>query len=275
MLHHLDTALKQLFADQQAPVALHSTAVSFLTPKDGGNLSKKTLNLFMHEVRENTALRDSEPVLRRVGDGYERNRPPLRADCAYLVTAWSTFENELGVAEEHELLGSALTWLSRFPTIPGKYLPNELKDQPYPPPTLVAQLDAGRQSSEFWSALGIAPRPSFSLVVTLALDLATPLEVGPPVTTVANQYEINGVIVEMVHFGGRVLGKAGRPLAGATVALPGGATARTDGGGRFLLPHPAGSNVLLQVSAAGYVPAEWAFDLAGPISKREITLTPK
>jgi hypothetical protein len=275
MLHHLDTSLKQLFADPAAPEALRAAQVSFATPKEGGSLSKKTLSLFMHEVRENTALRDSEPVLRRVGDGYERSRAPLRADCAYLVTAWSTLEGDQAVAEEHELLGLALAWLARFPSIPAQHLPPELKGQPYPPPALVAQLEAGRQSNEFWSALGIPPRPSFSLVVTMALDLATPLEVGPPVIEVVNRYAINGVTVEVIHFGGRVLGAGGRPLAGATVALPGGATAHTEGGGRFLLPRPEGTSALLQISAPGYVPAEWSFDLTGPITEREFTLTPK
>jgi hypothetical protein len=50
---------------------------------------------------------------------------------------------------------------------------------------MVAQMDGDRRSGEFWSALGIAPRPSFSLVVTIALDLAAAVEAGPPVKTIS------------------------------------------------------------------------------------------
>ena len=91
MFKHLDGTLAQLLHDKDAPKALHDAVVSFATPKQDYTVSKATLNLFLHEVKENAGMRDVEPILSWNGDHYERRCPPLRADCADLVTASSNY----------------------------------------------------------------------------------------------------------------------------------------------------------------------------------------
>src|SRR5262249_33596063 len=82
-----------------------------------------------------------------------------------------------------------------------------LVSQPFPLQTMVAQIDANKNAGEFWSALGIPPRPAFYLTVTVALELAV-LEQGPLVTTHFTAIEPGeGPEGEtLVHVGGRVLG---------------------------------------------------------------------
>lgn len=183
MFQDLDLTLKGILGDAKPPAELRGAQPSFLTPERGYAPSENTVNLFLYDVKENRELRDPVPIVEQKGEAFIRRRPPLRVDCSYLVTAWSTAEKEVKVKEEHELLGAAFLWLSRFPTIPEEYLTGTLADQPFPPPTLVAQMDGTRNTAEFWSALGIPPRPCFNLVVTIAMDLGVEVPEGWPVAT--------------------------------------------------------------------------------------------
>ena len=103
---------------------------------------------------------------------YTSRLPSLRVDCTYLVTAWSAQTAGLKAQEEHHLLGLALIWLSRFPVIDDRFLQGTLKTpaQPYPLATLVAQTNEGQPMGHFWSALGVSPKPAFSLTVTITVD---------------------------------------------------------------------------------------------------------
>ena len=98
---------------------LREADVSFETPDKEYAPDRTTLNLFLHEVSENRDLRDPEPIYTLEQGTYKRRTPPLRIDCCYLVTAWSSKSGAQRAAEEHQLLGQALAWLSRFGTIPG------------------------------------------------------------------------------------------------------------------------------------------------------------
>jgi hypothetical protein len=130
-------------------------------------------------------FRDPEPIIRQVGSDFFRRLPPLRVDCVYLVTTWSNQAGAAGVAEEHQLLGQALAWLSHFPVIPAGFLQGSLAvpAQPFPPPTLVAQMEDGKSAGEFWSALGSVPRPAFHVAVTISIDLGLETPAGPGVVT--------------------------------------------------------------------------------------------
>lgn len=183
MFHDLDITLKKILGDAKAPPELRAAQASFLTPEKGYAPTERSISMFLYDVKENRELRDPVPIVEQKGEAFIRRRPPLRVDCSYLVTAWSTAEKEVKVKEEHELLGAAFLWLSRFPTIPEEYLTGTLADQPFPPPTLVAQMDGTRNTAEFWSALGIPPRPCFNLVVTIAMDLGVEVPEGWPVAT--------------------------------------------------------------------------------------------
>ncbi|NTU80478.1 MAG: DUF4255 domain-containing protein [Chloroflexales bacterium] len=252
MFHYLDSTVRAILDDPAAPARVREAQVSFLTPDRNFTPDVLTLNLFLHEVRENMALRDPLPIVERHGSSFERRLPLLRVDCAYLVSAWSYETGAAKIVVEHELLGLALAWLSRFPTVEASYLQGGLVDQPFAPPTLVAQADA-RHTSELWSALGIAPRPTFSLTVTLAIDLDLVVQ-GPLVTGVARDYRSGDTPFETLHtLNGLVFGPAQRPVVDALVEIQDtGARATTNAAGQFHFARlPVGALTVI-VRAAGY-----------------------
>jgi hypothetical protein len=114
--------------------------------------------------------------------------------------------------------------VSRFTTIPSVYLRGSLNRDDFPLPyTMSASLDPNRIPVDFWTGLGIAPRPSFDLVVTVAIDLGAQDTEGPPVTD--RDLEISLIPVGpkpnvVVHsIGGTVFNAAGAPISGATITV--------------------------------------------------------
>jgi hypothetical protein len=264
MFHDLDSTLQAILNDPTAPVILRDADVGFETPDRDYAPAQATVNLFLVDVREHRQLRDPVPIVEQNGGVYNRRLPPLRVQCTYLVTTWSSQADALKVAEEHRLLALALVWLSRFGTIPGSFLQGSLAGQPYPPPSLVAQTDGQITSSEFWSALGVPPRPSFTIAVTIALDLNVVIEEGPPVITKELRLEmkrgdteeaiaIPGTRTTTFEIGGTIL-EAGtdNPIAGAEVALVEyGAVIETSGDGRFQFHGLEAGNYTLEVTVSG------------------------
>lgn len=222
MLDDLDASLTQLLNDAPAELPeLRAADVTFVTPENAFAPAQPTVDLFLHAVRENRELRDSRPIVERDGDRFTTRPAPLRADCSYVVTTWAAGPpGAARVAAEHRLLGQALTWLSRFGTVPDRYLQGllGLPDRLYPPPVLVAQLDPNQNSADFWVAMGIAPRPAFELTVTVELDLGEPV-LGDLVTTRFTRFEASGAADQpWVQLGGRVVdGVAGDGIPDAVV----------------------------------------------------------
>ena len=171
MFNDLDATLRAVLADSAAPADLGSADISFETPGKDFSPGRPTVNLFLYEVQENRSLRESAPILERTGDQFASSQPPVRMDCAYMVTAWSAKSGASKAEEEHRLLGLALLWLNRFPLIEDGFMQGGLASppQPFPLPTQVAQLKEDQSNGQFWTALGVPPRPAFSLTVTIAM----------------------------------------------------------------------------------------------------------
>jgi len=262
MFDLLDTALEAMLGEPSLAAIfpeLFNAEVSFVTPEKGHTPTKETVDLFLYETRENRELRDPAPVVTTENGRSIRRRPPLRVDCAYMVTTWSKKTGADKVAAEHRLLGQAFNWLSRFPIIPAGYLQLAgLTGQAFPPPTLVAQMDAAKNAGEFWNALGVAPRPFFNVIVTVAMDLDRATG-DPIVTTLTAGYHAGDAasLEERVSIGGTVRDRQGNPLADAWVRLdPQGVTGVTDAKGRFLFQHVArGTGLTLRARAPGLVDA--------------------
>jgi len=244
MFQDLDGTLTRLLNDapQLELPELRGADISFETPDRNFAPAQATVDLFLYEVRENRTLRDPSPVVERRGDTYLRRPAPVRVDCNYVLTTWAAAViGPVRVAAEHQLLGQALTWLSRFPTIPTRYLQGSLLSplRIYPLPAMVAQLDPDQHAGEFWTAMGIPPRPAFYLTVTTELALAPPTE-GPLVTTTTTRYRRLGGPEpdegeEWINFGGVVRDGAGAPVVGAWVRLePAGRIEVTDAEGRYV-----------------------------------------
>ncbi len=273
MFHDLDIAIRTLLDNDDAPAAVQNADVDFVAPEHGYAPAQATLNLFLHDVKENRELRDPVPIRTLTPDGYRQAHPPIRVDCSYAVTAWSgaSAGPAARIAEEHELLGTALAWLSRFPRLP---LPaGVLPGQPFRPPMWVAQMPSEREASEFWSALGIAPRPSFSLVVTIAMDLGLAFD-APMVTTLSARSLQLGKpdsAEDRTTIGGVVRDTAGVPVPGAWVRLEPPAPGqpahfiRADGEGRFVFSMVApGIGYALRARATGFAEVVVPIDVLSP-----------
>lgn len=273
MFDDLDSSLAAVLTDAGAPAEVRSADVAFTVPDKDFAPGQPTLDLFLHEVQENRSLRDDEPWLQHLtGGGWTSTRAPMRVDCTYLVTAWSARTGGLRAAEEHRLLGQALLWLSRFAVLPQVYLKGALSTpgQPFPPPTLVAQTREGQSVGEFWTALGIVPRPAFSLTVTIALQPFPDADTYGDVSAV----QIRSALLDDPALHGRVVDPAMAAVAGATVQLVEinrSVTVEQDGGFRFE-EVPFGSYTLA-VQAAGHPDTTRQVDYEQDAQVHDVILT--
>lgn len=218
MFHDLDATLAALLTDPSAPSELRDAETSFITPGKDYNPGPATLNFFLHGLRENRDLRSSVPIVKPSDHHYLKSAPPTRMDCTYLVTAWSSKSGELKIAEEHRLLGAALLWLSRFPTVPDTVLHGSLRDPPqlYAVTMELAQTQADESLAHFWSALGIAPRSTFPLTVTIAMQYSPQVQEELPRV---EAIDIRGVSTVHPVLTGRILDAALTPVPGADITV--------------------------------------------------------
>lgn len=254
MFDALDASLTQLINDAPATEMpeLHNADVVFVTPEHAFAPGQPTVDLFLYEVRENRNLRDSRPLVERNGDHFTTRPAPLRVDGAYIVTTWAAGQpGPARVAAEHQLLGQALSWLSRFATLPGRYLQGVLgsPDRIYPPPILVAQSDPNQQAGDFWVAMGIPPRPAFGLTVTVELEMGGP-EQGD---LVASRMATVSGDVQWIGIGGRIVSIAGDAIADAVVdILDLSLRTRSDPDGRYAFPRVVPGNHQIRVVGRGF-----------------------
>ena len=268
MFHDLDKTLTSMLGDNPNPPSgqalpdelkeLEDAVKSFVVPDKEYQPTVPTLNLYLHSVKENRDLRDNAPTV-TFHEGIVKSLPaPLRVECSYLITAWagSGKNLEATATKEHQLLGQALLWLSRFPAIPLGFLRESLVDQPYDVPMQVGQMPGDGGMGQFWTALGISPRPSFSLTVTIALQVLEakqpPDDIVKEIDTTISDYMYTAPVLQ-----GTVKDTAGRPVPAATVSARGtGKIATTDADGQFRLEGLARGTYRLLVQATGFVTLE-------------------
>ncbi len=264
-----DPALAAAFPD------LATAQVSFDRPADTFNPAQTTINLFLYQIKENTTLRNHEPIVRRIGRSATIIQPPRRIDCSYLVTAFPVGGADIAL-NEHRLLSQALQVLSRHPTVPETHLQGSLVGQEPPLPMIAAEIDGMPNIGEFWSALGTRIRAGFTVMVTVAMPvfadtaafLVTRKFLDVALTT-------GGSGEQHIQIGGRVLDPAGEGIADALVDLTDvSQRARTNGAGRYSFPNvPAGSRQM-RVVATGFEPLERTVPVPGRTEDFEVTLTP-
>jgi hypothetical protein len=244
VFHDLDATLAAILADPAAPSELRDADTSFITPGKDYNPAAATVNFFLHGLQENRDLRSSVPIHTPINNHYLESAPPMRMDCTYLVTTWSSKTGELKVAEEHGLLGAALLWLGRFGTVPDTVLQGSIREPPqlYAVSTKLAQR-ADEGLAHFWSALGIAPRPTFNLTVTIAMQSTTQPEEVSRVEAVG----IEAASLESPTLTGRVLDATLAPVPGAGITVvQNNQHTTSDQRGRFVFTQlPFGTYTLL------------------------------
>ena len=177
MIHDVDETIRRLLAGElsKGPDTLVSapSQITFTGPgsSDAPSSGGATVNLYLHDVRENLALRDdSYAIVRRNADfSAGRKRAPIRLDLSYLITTHVNGD----FAAEHRLLSDVLGVLLRNPAIPEQYQTGSLSAAgPNALPISVAQPDhvANADPATLWQALGGRLRPTLSLVVTATFD---------------------------------------------------------------------------------------------------------
>jgi hypothetical protein len=184
MFHDLDEALRQLLI-RDVPVKNGEIEIAFNQPKRewSARLSKPTINLFLHDVRENFKLRHSQEWDKQPGPDNTMilRRQPVRVDIHYIITTWAN-EPE----DEHNLLARALSALLKYRVIPQEFLPESLKGQELPIQLSVAQGSENiRHPADIWSVLDNEMRPTITLLTTITVD---PYE--PIITPVASTLEV-------------------------------------------------------------------------------------
>jgi hypothetical protein len=180
VFHDLDEVLRQLLV-REMPIENGEVDLTFEQPTRewAARLSRPTLNLFLHDMRENLKLRHSQQwMVEQNTDGTAtQRRVPVRVDLHYMVTAWANEPDD-----EHNLLARTLMALFRQPHLPEELLPESLQGQPRPIPLQVAQDDELRNPADVWNALDNEIRPSIVLTLTVSLDPYQP-QVTPLVRT--------------------------------------------------------------------------------------------
>ena len=173
MFHQLDEVLRQLLV-REIPIRNGEVDIAFDQPSRewSARISRPTVNLFLHDVRENIKVRRSQQwMVEQNPDGTAtQRRVPPRLALRYMITTWANDPDD-----EHNLLDRVLMALYRYPHLPEDLLPDSLQDQPVPIPLEVAQEEILRNPADVWSALDNEVRPAIPLQVTVALDPYQPL----------------------------------------------------------------------------------------------------
>ena len=180
MFQDLDATLAKLIARE---VDYANLSVSFATPDDQFPPSTVTLpavHFFLYHIQENMELRRGEWIIERQEHANgkttaNRRRPPIRVDCAYLVTVWP---GEASPEDEHMLLGAVMKVLLRHRRLPAELLQGELVDQEPPVRTSVIRESHLQSLGEFWQAMGAKPKAALDYTVTISVDLTEPEELG-------------------------------------------------------------------------------------------------
>jgi hypothetical protein len=186
VIDDVDLTIAALLEHELAPEILTQAAITFATPDDSfppAAISLPAIDLFLYDMRENRDLRTGEwrVELDEYRTGLTRERPPVRIDCTYLVTAWPSDSSMTPALDEHHLLGATLTALLRHPVLPEAVLQGALANAETDVPTAMLHQGQGSDMAAFWQALGGRPRAAFGYTVTIAVQAFDLVPAGKPV----------------------------------------------------------------------------------------------
>jgi hypothetical protein len=185
MIDDLDRTVEELLKRELAPALVDQVAISFAAPDTEFPPSSVTLpavDLFLYDIRENLELRSTEWIIERQNNGTAtKRRAPVRVDCSYLITAWSSDSSTTRALDEHRLLSEVMKVLLRHPTIPEVLLQGSLRGQEPPLPSSTLQPGRLQSVGEFWQALGGKPKAALNYTVTIGVVADRPLDTEMPV----------------------------------------------------------------------------------------------
>jgi hypothetical protein len=193
MIDDLDRTVEELLRRELAPALVEQVGISFAAPDSEFPPSSVTLpaiDLFLYDIRENRELRNTEWIVDRqferqnngaVTEKATRRRGPVRVDCSYLITAWSSESSTTRALDEHRLLSEVMKVLLRFPILPEVLLQGSLKGQEPPLPSSTLQPGRLQSVGEFWQALGGKPKAALNYTVTIGVAFDRAIETEVPV----------------------------------------------------------------------------------------------
>ncbi len=274
MFEDLDEALRKLLI-REIPIKNGEVDIAFDQPKRewSARLSRPTINLFLHDLRENVKLREHGQGMdfqREVQAGrVTQMHKPHRVDLHYAITIWAK-EPE----DEHRLLALTLMALFRHPTLADN-LPESLQDQPAPISLKVAQYDELEKPSDLWNVMDNQQKPIINLMVTLALHPYKPIT-GPIVRTrelvvgqamapeVAKQLDEVAGSRRLWTIGGNIRCRNGLPKELQVRLQPGDRAAALQPDGRFVVGSLEAGEYTLEITAAGRAPARHTIQVPAP-----------
>jgi hypothetical protein len=184
MIDDLDRTLEELLRRELPQNLVGQVTISFATPDDQFPPTSVTLpaiDLFLYDVRENRELRSNEWLVERNGGSVTKKRPPVRAECSYMITAWPSESSTTPSRDEHYLLGEVMKALLRHRTIPAQVLQGSLVGQEPPLPAISLQPSHLEMVGQFWQALGGKLKVALNYTVTIGVEVHKAVEIGPPV----------------------------------------------------------------------------------------------
>jgi hypothetical protein len=272
VLDDLDETVRDLLR-RYVPLDPEHVDVSFDLPDRewSARLTRPTVNCFLYDVRENHKIRNSSWETHRQvnGNSASRQKGPLRMDATYQITTWARSNDD-----QHRLLWRTLAALARHTVLSAEVLVGELKEQPLPITTAVAQPDqALANMGDFWNAIDNRARPVLTYVVTLSLDpeivVNSKLVLGKPkirLEQLVRDEVLNGFSVR-----GRVRDRSNqaRTVDGALVVVSEtGDRVLTDDEGAFAFGGVRRGPVTLVVCAPDRAQTTWSFRV--PASKYDV-----
>lgn len=179
MIADLDRAIEALLKQELPAAIAQQVTISFAPPDTNfppQSVALPAIDLFLYDMRENRELRTTERRVVRENNQATIYQFPMRVDCSYLITAWSSDAAPRPMEDEHRLLGEVLMILMRFPRFPNNLLRGTLVD--LTPEITTEVLQPGRLQSiaEFWQALGGKPKVALNYTLTISIPVAAPVE---------------------------------------------------------------------------------------------------
>lgn len=236
MLADLDATVEALLRREFRRHGLDRVDVAFETPtKDwAAALSAPTVNLFLYDVRESPLHHPMDWEPRMDGNRRIDERPPLRVDASFAISAWTR-----EIEDEHRLLSQVLGVLYAYPELARDQLVGTLARQPVDRLPLHTRLASPRDGGHgFWGGLGVAHKASIDYRVTLSCIPGTTVERGPetrtPAVRVHDRDVPRGVLDERISVAGIVRDAGGTVLPDSWVLVSEvGAVAVSGPDGRF------------------------------------------
>lgn len=186
MIERVDGLLEELFKSELRPILGEvNVVIDPPTRKWASSVDSPTLNLYLHDIRENNKLRGQQPTMLVETRGYETGllHQPMVFDLHYMITAWAKLPHQ-----EHQLLMEALMvllrcenpiddqtanidWVANPPQSKLEQLRRSfLQERTEGIAFKVAQYEMHINPRDIWSVLDNEMHPAINLMVTLSVQ---------------------------------------------------------------------------------------------------------